>query len=104
MKSNAKAWNTIPMEFTSALRWQAFKQVLVKADFYAFGGGHYLVKGNSSKIFSPGSDLSAGIEFKISKMFSAWMDVNNIFNTKYERWHNYPVYGLNLMGGVRVNF
>ncbi len=104
MKSNAKAWNTIPMEFTSALRWQAFKQVLLKADFYAFGGGHYLVKGNSSKIFSPGSDLSAGIEFKISKMFSAWMDVNNIFNTKYERWHNYPVYGLNLMGGVRVNF
>lgn len=104
MKSNAKAWSTIPMEFTSALRWQAFKQVLLKADFYAFGGGHYLVKGNSSKIFSPGSDLSAGIEFKISKMFSAWMDVNNIFNTKYERWHNYPVYGLNLMGGVRVNF
>lgn len=104
MKSNAKAWNTIPMEFTSALRWQAFKQVLLKADFYAFGGGHYLVKGNSSKIFSPGSDLSAGIEFKISKMFSAWMDVNNIFNTKYERLHNYPVYGLNLMGGVRVNF
>ena len=104
MKSNAKAWSTIPMEFTSAVRWQAFKQVLLKADFYAFGGGHYLVKGNSSKIFSPGSDLSAGIEFKISKMFSAWMDVNNIFNTKYERWHNYPVYGLNLMGGVRVNF
>jgi hypothetical protein len=32
------------------------------------------------------------------------MDVNNIFNTKYERWNNYPVYGLNLMGGVRVNF
>lgn len=104
MKRNAKAWSTIPMEFTSALRWQAFKQVLLKADFYAFGGGHYLVKGNSSKIFSPGSDLSAGIEFKISKMFSAWVDVNNIFNTKYERWHNYPVYGLNLMGGVRVNF
>ncbi len=104
MKSNAKAWSTIPMEFTSALRWQAFKQVLLKADFYAFGGGHYLDKGNTSKIFSPGSDFSAGIEFKISKMFSAWMDVNNIFNTKYERWHNYPVYGLNLLGGVRVNF
>jgi hypothetical protein len=104
MKRNAKAWGTIPMEFTSSLRWWAIKQVLLKADFYAFGGGHYLDKGNTSKLFAPGSDLSAGIEFKISKMFSAWMDVNNIFNTKYERWHNYPVYGLNLMGGVRVNF
>lgn len=104
MKRNAKAWNTIPMEFSSSLRWWALKQVLLKADFYAFGGGHYLDKGNTSRVFAPGSDFSAGIEFKISKMFSAWMDVNNIFNTKYQRWHNYEVYGLNLLGGIRVNF
>lgn len=104
MKRNAKAWSTIPMEFTSSLRWWAIKQVLLKADFYAFGGGHYLEKGNVSRVFAPGSDFSAGIEFRISKMFTAWMDVNNIFNTKYERWHNYEVLGLNLLGGVRVNF
>ena len=104
MKRNAKAWNTIPMEFTSALRWWAFKQVLLKADFYAFGGGHYLDKGNVSRVFGPGSDFSAGIEFRISRMFAAWLDVNNIFNTKYQRWHNYEVYGLNLLGGVRVGF
>lgn len=104
MKSNAKAWNTLPLEFTSSLRWWAFKQVLLKADFYAYSGSFYLAKGNTAKAFKPGSDLSAGIEFKINKTFSAWMDVNNILNDKYERWHNYPVYGLNLLGGVRVNF
>ncbi|MBL0202536.1 MAG: hypothetical protein IPP81_20975 [Chitinophagaceae bacterium] len=104
MKSNAKAWNTLPLEFTSSLRWWAFKQVLLKADFYAFSGSFYLDKGNVAKAFKPGSDLSAGIEFKINKTFSAWMDVNNILNNKYQRWHNYEVYGLNLMGGVRVNF
>jgi len=104
MKSNAKAWNTLPLEFTSSLRWWAFKQVLLKADFYAYSGSFYLAKGNVAKAFKPGSDLSAGIEFKINKTFSAWFDVNNILNDKYERWHNYPVYGLNLLGGVRVNF
>jgi hypothetical protein len=104
MKNNAKAWNTIPLEFTSSLRWWAFKQVLLKADFYAFSGSYYLDKGNLAKAFKPGSDLSAGIEFKINKTFSAWFDANNILNNKYERWHNYPVYGLNLLGGVRVNF
>ncbi len=104
MKNNIRAWNTIPMEITGSLRWWAFKQVLLKADYYAFGAGHYLEKGNVSRTFSAGSDLSAGIEFKISKMFSAWMDVNNILNNKYQRWHNYEVYGLNLLGGVRVNF
>ena len=104
MKDNAKAWNTLPLEFTSSLRWWAFKQVLLKADFYAFGGSFYLDKGNVAKAFKPGSDLSAGAEFKINKTFSAWLDVNNILNNKYQRWNNYEVYGLNLMGGVKVNF
>jgi outer membrane receptor protein involved in Fe transport len=53
---------------------------------------------------SGGTDLSAGAEYKINKQFSAWINVNNILNDKYERWHNYPVYGLNLSGGVLINF
>jgi hypothetical protein len=102
--NNTKAWNTVPLEFTSSLRWWAFKQVLLKGDFYMFGGGNYIDKGNTGKSFNGGTDLSAGMEFKINKMFSAWLDVNNILNNKYERWHNYEVYGLNVLGGVRVTF
>ncbi|WP_462220874.1 TonB-dependent receptor [Ferruginibacter sp.] len=102
--TNGKAWNTVPMEFTSSLRWWAFKQVLLKGDFYMFGGGNYLAKGNTSKNFSGGTDLSAGMEFKVNKTFSAWLDVNNILNNKYQRWHNYEVYGLNVLGGVRITF
>jgi len=104
MKSNGKAWNTIPVEINGALRWYAFKQVLLKADFYMFGGGNYIDKGDVSRTFKPGSDLSLGAEFKITKQFSAWLDVNNVFNDKYERWHNYQVYGLNLVGGIRFDF
>ena len=104
MKTNARAWNTLPVEINGSLRWWAFKQVMLKADFYMFGGGNYLEKGNLSYSFKPGSDLSLGAEFKINKQFSAWLDVNNIFNDKYERWHNYQVYGLNLLGGIRFDF
>ncbi len=100
----AKAWNTVPMELNASLRWWAFKQVLLKSDFYAFGGGNYVDKGNVAKGFNGGTDLSAGMEFKINKMFSAWLDVNNILNNKYQRWHNYEVYGLNVLGGLRVTF
>ncbi|MEO6488667.1 MAG: hypothetical protein ABIO04_01910 [Ferruginibacter sp.] len=101
---NARAWNTIPVEITGSLKWWAYKQVMLKADFYMFGGGNYLQKGNLSYKFKSGSDLSAGAEFKINKHFSAWLDVNNIFNNKYERWHGYEVYGLNLLGGIRYDF
>ncbi len=100
----SKAWNTVPLEVNASLRWWAFKQVLLKSDFYAFGGGNYIEKGNVTKTFKGGTDLSAGMEFKVNKTFSAWLDVNNILNSKYERWHNYEVYGLNVLGGVRVTF
>lgn len=104
MKDNDKAWHTIPMEFTSSLRWWAFERFLLKGDFYFFNGGKYLVKGNSSKAMSGGTDLSAGAEYKINKQFSAWMNINNILNDKYERWHNYQVYGMNITGGILIHF
>ena len=104
MQDNARAWNTVPLDFTASMRYWAFKKLLLKGDFNFFGGGNYLLKGNTSYAFSGGSDLSAGAEYKINKQFSAWLDINNIFNNKYERWHNYQVYGLNLVGGIIVNF
>ena len=104
LQSNAKAWNTVPMEITSSLRWWAFKQVLLKADLYAFSGGNYLTKGNKAQSFSGGTDISVGAEFKVNNRFSAWIDINNIANQKYQRWHTYEVYGLNVLGGIRVSF
>ena len=104
MDVNARAWNTVPMEFTSSLRWWAFEKLLLKGDFYMFAGGNYLDKGNISRAFTGGSDLSAGAEYKINKQFSAWLDVNNIFDNKYQRWHNYQVYGINAVGGILIHF
>jgi len=104
MKDNDKAWHTIPMEFTSSLRWWAFERFLLKTDFYFFNGGKYLTKSSGSRALNGGTDLSAGAEYKINKQFSAWMNINNILNDKYERWHNYQVYGLNVTGGILIHF
>ncbi len=103
LQNNARAWGTVPMELNASLRWWAFKQVLLKSDFYMFTGGAWLQK-NKSGTGTGGTDLSVGAEFRVNKMFSAWVDFNNVFNSKYQRWHNYEVYGLNILGGVRVNF
>lgn len=104
MKDNDKAWGTIPLEINASMRWWAFKQLMLKSDFKAFTGGPYLLKNNVNQTLSGAADLSAGLEFAINKNFSAWLDVNNIFNNKYERWHNYQVYGLNVLGGVIYKF
>ena len=101
---NARAWGTIPLEIDASLRWWATKQLLVKGDFKAFTGGPYLLANDVHKSLTGGADLSIGLEFIINKKFSAWLDLNNLFNNKYERWHNYQVYGLNVLGGVIYKF
>ena len=104
LKDNDKAWGTLPMEFTGALRWKPIKNLQVKSDLYLFSGTKYLTKSSDTKTTDGGTDLSAGAEYKINKQFSIWADVNNILNDKYERWHNYQVYGTNFVGGILIRF
>ena len=104
MQDNAKAWGTIPLEFNASLRWWAFKQVLLKSDLMTFSNSPYLLPGGISRTLPGAFDLSAGVEVVINKKISAWFDINNIFNDKYQRWYNYEVYGLNILGGVIFKF
>ncbi len=103
LKDNANAWHLIPLQLTGSFRWHAFKQVLLKADLFAFSGTPAL-SNNDTEIKLKGTDLSAGGEFRINKKFSAWLDFNNIFDNKYQRFYKYPVYGLNVIGGIIVHF
>ncbi len=101
---NAKAWEMYPLKLSGSLRWNAFKEVLIKGDIVAFSGAKALLSNGSQKNLKGGTDISAGAEFKINKKFSAWLDLDNILNSKYERWNNYPVYGLQVIGGILVHF
>ena len=103
LSNNANAWGLIPVQLTGSFRWNAFKQVLLKADVFTFSGVPALLKNNTEKKTN-GADLSAGAEFKITKKFSAWLDLNNILDQKYQRFNNYPVYGLNVIGGIIAHF
>ncbi len=104
LHDNAKAWGLFPLKLTGSLRWNAFKELLFKADIIAFSGAKALLKDGTEKNMKGGTDLSAGAEFKLNKRFSVWLDLDNILNSQYERWNNYPVYGFQVIGGVLVHF
>ncbi len=104
LHNNAKAWGTIPLQIDASLRWWAFKQVMIKSDFTAYTGSAYLLPGNINKTLSGAADLSAGVEVTINKKISAWLDINNIFNNKYQRWYGYEVYGTGVLAGVILKF
>jgi hypothetical protein len=100
MKRNEKAWNTIPAEFNASAQWNVNERLQLTSAFYFFSGGNYLDSTKKAESFSGAADWSVGSTFKINQRFSAFLDINNIFGQKYERWHNYQVYGINAMIGI----
>ncbi len=102
--NNAQPWHLPAMELTGSARYRIIRQLLLKADVKSFGGSSYIEKGRIVKNTGAAFDLSAGAEFSVTSKINLWLDVNNIFNQKYQRWNNYNVYGLQVLGGLKFNF
>lgn len=49
-------------------------------------------------------DLNLGLDYRYTKNLSLFLNVNNLTNNQYQRWYNYKVYGLNVLGGLSVTF
>ncbi|HZZ74464.1 MAG TPA: hypothetical protein VFE04_00980, partial [Puia sp.] len=99
-----RAWGLLPFEFTTSVRWQPMKDLWLKADLLAFEGGYFR---NVNKIVASttgGFDINAGVEFRIARQLNLWLQMNNLFNDKYQRWNQYSVYGFNILGGVIFSF
>lgn len=105
IQDEARPWHIQPIEFTTALRWQPSKKIMVKTDLFAWQGAAYRkdLAGNSDRL-PAAFDLNAGFEFKVHPLISVWGQFNNIFNNTYQRWNNYQVVGFNLLAGIRLTF
>ncbi len=101
-------WGLVPLEITSSLRWQLFKDFFLNAGLYGYGGAPYQARVSPTtykqQTGQSGIDVNAGVEFKVARPLKLWLQFNNIFNNKYERWHQYQVYGFNLLGGIIFSF
>jgi hypothetical protein len=104
LQAQPKAWGLLPLEFNTNLKWQAFKDFWAKVDLFAFDGAQYRASDGTSFKGDGAVDLNAGVEFRITRQLNLWVQMNNLFNKKYERWHQYPVYGFNMMGGIVFSF
>lgn len=101
-------WGLVPLEITSSLRWQLFKDFFLKGDLYGYGAAPYQQKLSATTYKDAtgqsGVDVNAGVEFKVTRALNLWLQMNNIFNDKYQRWNQYPVYGFNILGGIVFSF
>jgi hypothetical protein len=104
IQGQAEAWGLLPFEFKAALKWEAFKDFWAKVDLYTFDGAQYRAPNGVAFKGGTGTDLNAGVEYRVLRQLNLWFQMNNIFNDKYERWHQYQVYGSNVLVGIVFSF
>ncbi len=104
LTDNEKAWGLLPVEMNGSLRWHVTKDLMFKSDLFFWDGARYLTQSKDSKRLNGAFDLNAGAEMKLTDKFSAWLQFNNLFNNKYQRWSQYPVLGFQALGGVIYKF
>lgn len=97
-------WGLRPFEASLSGQYIIAEKLRLTADLYALSGSFYPDSlGNSHKT-KGAFDLNAGASYQINKQFSIWLNGNNLFNSHYERWHNYQSLGLNVLGGIMIKF
>lgn len=104
LEVNKEAYGLLPTELNGAVRYQALKDLLLKADIYFWDGAAYRTKSIQTGKLDPAFDLNLGAEFGFLPQWKAWLQFNNVFNNKYERWKQYPVLGFNMLIGVVYSF
>lgn len=103
LQQEQKAWGILPIEFNANVRWQVLKDLWIRSDIWAWDGAQYK-KDNTNYKGDAAFDLNAGAEFRITRNFNLWLQMNNIFNNRYERWNQYQVFGFNILGGIVYSF
>ena len=108
-----KPWHKPALELALSANYNLRDKIIAKADIFVEGkryartfaydstAAQSMVVAKELKGFV---DINLGVEYRYSKIMSAWVNFNNIGMVRYMRWHNYPLQRFNVMAGITFAF
>lgn len=109
-----KAWGMPGFTITSGFIYDMYDKIIVRADLFVTGKryGRSLTPvdgvtedhGVYPVELKPFADINLGFEYRYTKRLSGFINFNNVVSKKYQYWYNYPVQGINILGGVTYSF
>ncbi|MBC7650228.1 MAG: hypothetical protein H7101_00605, partial [Deinococcales bacterium] len=99
-----KAYDLLPLEINATFRWKILNDLTLKSDVFFWDGSRYQFKNLQSGKLNPAVDANIGAEFTVQPRLNVWLQMNNVFNNKYQRWNQYEVLGFQVLAGVVYHF
>ena len=103
VKTEAYAWMkpALEVDFSTDVRINKNLKVMAMA-FYV--GERYAKLGDNPFKMNPKIDINLGSTYTFNKTFSAFAQLNNLLNSKYQEFYGYEMQGINFMLGGAVSF
>jgi len=100
-------WHKPNFDLTFSAAYNLKSKIIVKADVYVIGKQWALQREikNGLAVYTPNqlngvTDLNLGVEYRYTKLLSAFVSFNNIGSFRYYRWDKYPTQKFNAMIGL----
>lgn len=97
----AEAWHRPKYRVSFNSSYNIYSKLLLQIDLAAQGGAKALdVSSNTTVTLNTAFDLNAKVSYLFSKQFSVFVKGSNLLSNDYQLYYNYPVRGLQVMGGI----
>lgn len=100
-----EAWHLPELEGNLSLVYRTEnRKFQLRSEIFFMNGIRYLSENNEAAQLNTLFDLSLGADYQITKNFGAFVHANNLASNRWQRWFNYPTFGVNVLGGIFVKF
>lgn len=79
-----------------------YEKFRIEADLFFNTGVPYVDEGGTDEMLGALIDFNLSLRYQFSDKVAAFIDGNNLFNNRNQRWFRYPQIGINGMAGVQV--
>ncbi|MGF1585850.1 MAG: hypothetical protein ACFCUM_11040 [Bacteroidales bacterium] len=101
MKLQEHPWHKPALDVKFSANYNLGDKILLNTDVFYTGNRFARLADDQSEISElPGfADINIGLEYRYNRILSGFLRLNNISNSKYHKWNNYPVQGISVMAG-----
>lgn len=107
LKNEEKPWHCPDFDVTFSTRYQLKDKIIATVDIYGMGTRYARILKkpvNEIQKFPAAVDANIGIEYRYTRLLSAFIKFNNIAGAKYFQWNYYPSQRFNVLAGLTYMF
>ncbi len=97
-------WQEPNLQVTFRAQYVWKNKIKAGIDLYGFTNSYAKLSGGQEAVIKGTGDLNLSLEYFMNKHLSFFGNLNNIAHQRYQRWYNYPSYGINGVVGGKYSF